>query len=86
MKVILIIAALALAGCMKDPVASASTDNAQIRVDELLTHNGVTVYRFVDNGRPVYFTSPPSDVASSHAEYCGKGCLRSVDTQTLGAR
>ncbi|OWT67881.1 hypothetical protein CEY09_14710 [Achromobacter marplatensis] len=73
---------LALAGCSKDPVSVSSTDNQGIPVAELFTHSGVTVFRFYDAGRWVYFTSKASDVTATHTEHCGKGCVRSVNVET----
>ncbi|WP_046806880.1 DUF4884 domain-containing protein [Achromobacter sp. LC458] len=75
----------ALTGCSKDPVSVSSTDNQGIQVAELFTHKGVTVFRFYDAGRWVYFTSKATDVTASHVEYCGKGCSRSVTVETMGA-
>jgi len=89
MKALILVAAVAaLLGCTKptEPVSVTGTNNKQVQVDELFTHDGVTVYRFEDRGRPVYFTSPPTSVRSSFSEACGKGCIRSVDRQTLAAR
>lgn len=62
----------------------SSTDNQGIQVAELFTHNGVTVFRFYDAGRWVYFTSKASDVTATHTEHCGKGCVRSVTVETKG--
>jgi len=62
----------------------SSTDNQEIQVAELFTHKGVTVFRFNDAGRRVYFTSKATDVTASHVEYCGKGCSRAVTVETRG--
>lgn len=62
----------------------SSTDNRGIPVAELFTHRGVTVFRFYDAGRWVYFTSRATDVTASHLEYCGKGCTRPVIVETRG--
>jgi len=62
----------------------SSTDNRGIPVAELFTHKGVTVYRFHDAGRWVYFTSKASDVTATHTESCGKGCVRAVSVETKG--
>lgn len=81
---VLLICAAAIAGCSKDPVSSSQSDNPQIVINKMFTHDGVTVYRFEDQGRPVYFTSPSGNVTYSHSENCGKGCTKTVTTQTLG--
>lgn len=77
--------ALALAGCSKEPVSVSGTDNTQIQVAELFTHHGVTIYRFTDGGRRVYFSSNAGDVTAQHTENCGKGCIRTVTVETKGA-
>lgn len=82
-KAILLMAVLALAGCSKDPVASVQTNNQAVSIDELFTHDGVTVWRFNDAGHYVYFTSPPTNVKSSYTQHFGKGCAREVAVQTL---
>lgn len=76
--------ALVLGGCSKTPVSVSDTDNQEIQVAELFTHKGVTVFRFNDAGRWVYFTSKATDVTSSHVEYCGKGCTRTETVETRG--
>ena len=84
-RIFILMAVVALVGCNeKEPVSVASSDNPNIPVAKLFTHDGVTVYRFIDAGRPVYFTSPSSNLTYSHTEGCGKGCTKSVTTQTLG--
>lgn len=83
-RVFLMAAVIALVGCTKDPISTAGSDNPAVTIDKMFTHDGVTVYRFVDNGRAVYFSSPSSSLTYSHSEACGKGCTRSVTTQTLG--
>lgn len=82
--IVLLIAALAVASCGKSPLSTESSNNPDVAIDKLFTHEGVTVYRFVDGGRYVYFTAPPVDVNYSHSESCGKGCTRDVRRQTLG--
>ena len=50
---ILVSAALAVGGCGPvDPVATSPTNNPSVEVEELLTHEGCTVYRFRDSGSP----------------------------------
>lgn len=83
-KLIWILLAAILAACSKEPVAVSGTDNREISVAELFTHKGVTVYRFYDANRWVYFTSTASDITSTHQEYCGKGCTHAVTVETKG--
>jgi hypothetical protein len=53
---IALLSVAALSGCMGEPVGTTRTNNTAFQVEELFTHNGVTVYRFYDGGT-VYFTS-----------------------------
>lgn len=78
----LIVALLALGACAKPPLHSTQSNNREIKIDELFTHRGVTVYRFTDGGRNVYFTSR-GDATALHSESCGKGCVNEVIVQTL---
>lgn len=80
----LILSAITLAGCSKTPVSVSSTDNQEIQVAELFTHKGVTVFRFNDAGRWVYFTSKATDATASYVEHCGKGCTRTETVETRG--
>ncbi|MCD0495945.1 hypothetical protein LP085_03685 [Achromobacter sp. MY14] len=82
---ICIVLAAMLAACSKEPVSVSRTDNQGISVDELFTHKGVTVFRFYDAGRWVYFTSNAGNVKALHSENCGKGCTRNVTVETIGA-
>lgn len=40
--------------CVNDPVATAPSNNEEIHVDELFTHDGCTVYRFRDGNYHCY--------------------------------
>lgn len=79
-----IVLAAMLTACSKEPVSVSGTDNKDIAVAELFTHKGVTVYRFYDANRWVYFTSNATDITSTHQEYCGKGCTHAVTVETKG--
>jgi len=48
---------------------TVQSDNADVKIERLFTHDGVTVYRFFD-GRFVYFTVPATLVQSEIQ--CGK--------------
>lgn len=89
-KIILMLAAVvALAGCEQvppqTPAASKITGNGY-NVQQLFTHDGVTVYSFYDRqqGRTVYFTNKASDVRAQWTENCGKACTRLATVETLG--
>ena len=41
----------------------------EIKVEKLFVVDGITVYRFYDGGRVVYFTNKISEVKSIHNEY-----------------
>lgn len=58
-------------GCAKDPVSTASTDNAQIKVELLFEKDGVKVYRFSDAGRYIYYTDARG--ATQWSEYHSTG-------------
>lgn len=60
-----------LAGCNKDP-ESATQVNKEFAVDKLFTHEGCTVYRFIDDGRK-YYTNCSGSVSFTRS--CGKGCV-----------
>ena len=68
---------LALAGCPEPPVATAPSNNENVPVDVLFTHDGCTIYRFkdityhyfakcVDGPRPAAMTIT--------TQSCGKSC------------
>lgn len=82
LKIATLAALTLVAACSKDPIAVSTTDNQGIKVDELFTHNGLTIYRFYDSGNPVYFTSR-GDISAKRQEYCGKACTRTETTTTL---
>lgn len=41
----------------------------EIKVEKLFVADGITVYRFYDGGRVVYFTNKKSEVKTIHDEY-----------------
>lgn len=82
MKHLTIAICLLLAACQKDAVSVSRTDNADIQVEELFTHNGCTVSRFQDSGYSHYFADCRGTLTSTHSEYCGKGCQRTVHDET----
>jgi hypothetical protein len=50
------IAVLALVGCTK-PAEKSSAVGREFVVETLFTHEGCTVYRFIDGGNHRYFTN-----------------------------
>lgn len=70
--------AVILAGCGKEPVSKASTDNPEITINTLFKHEGCTVYRFYDHGYPHYFVRCHQEqmTIGTRTESCGKGCTR----------
>lgn len=80
MKNYLVVISLVLLGCNQDPIAVSSSNNPNVKVDELFTHKGCTVYRFLD-GRYHYFTDCiRATTITTHSEACGKGCVNVYDT------
>lgn len=63
---------MSVSACRPIPAeATLPTSNKQIRVDRLFTHDGVTVYRFMDQGRVIYYAVPfkgPIELTEVHEE------------------
>lgn len=79
-RILLIASILALAGCSADPVGQSYTDNPDITVETLFTHEGCTIYRFRDGNKHYYAKcSGSTDTVGSHTESCGKNCVHTVD-------
>ena len=78
-RLIILAAAMLLAGCIKAP-EEAQHDWRDFAVEKLFTHDGCTVYRFLD-GSYRYFTNCKG--RTEWTESCGKNCSReqSVDGQ-----
>ena len=74
MRTAILIASLACAGCMTEPLATVPTNNAGIQVDLLFEHDGCRVYRFRDISYHYYAqcnaTTGPN--ASVLPDRCGK--------------
>lgn len=73
---ILVAIAVALAGCYAEPTARTGTDNPDVPVETLFTHDGCTMYRFYDGGRHVHFAKCGSTASTSERVSCGKNCTR----------
>ena len=73
---ILLFAALMVSGC--DPSSKpVESDNPSYEVRKLFTVDGVTVYRFYDGGRCIYFTNGNGVVQYTHSQCvkAGKSCV-----------
>lgn len=77
----LVTACLVLTGCAKDPIAISQTDNFDIKLDKLFTHDGCNIYRFEDGGRDHYYADCRGNVSDIRS--CGKGCTTTEDTVTV---
>lgn len=82
-RLALLLAALALAGCGRNPAeAVAPSSNVHFQVGRLFTHEGCTVYRFVDGVHHRYYVRCDGGHAAAHfdhTEQCGKNCTRTID-------
>ena len=74
-KFLTVLAVLALTGCGK-PAETSTSVGREFVVDTLFTHEGCTVYRFVDHGNSRYFTNCQG--STNWTERCGKGCNRQM--------
>ena len=60
-----------LVSCNENKGINVPTSDSinEIKVEKLFVVDGITVYRFYDGGRVVYFTNKISEVKSIHNEY-----------------
>ena len=58
--------------CTKTAEGTVNSTNSNFQVEQLFTSNGITVYRFMDNGNYHYFTKNETSQQLS----CGKNCTR----------
>ena len=78
---LLLFVAVMATGCV-DYVPSSKpvkSDNPNYEVRKLFTVDGVTVYRFFDGNRPIYFTNGNGVVQSTHSELVGKVLVKRND-------
>jgi len=79
-KILLLsVVVIALCGCERPPQERLSSSNPEIPVELLFVHDGCKVYRFNDSDRNVYYTNCRGSTMSSYTQFCGKGCVRTVD-------
>lgn len=77
------IALLALTACESKQVEEVkASSNQSYPVEKLFTVDGITVYRFRDNDRYVYFTNRTGDVQYSYQKRVGKA-TKNVKVQTM---
>jgi hypothetical protein len=63
------------------------TDNVEVTVEKLFTHDGCTVYRFRDVGYHYYVRCDAAGSAMTHSlEPCGRGCVRDATVPTVERR
>jgi hypothetical protein len=76
---------LVLFGCdnnEKEPISISTTDNQNIAVDKLFTHDGCIIYRFRDRGYNHYFTKcEKADSRTESMQGCGKNCIRAEEIE-----
>ena len=79
---------LALPACYvpQPPVTSSRSNNPEISVQTLFTHDGCTVYRFFDAGYHYYARcdAAHATVATMSTVSCGRNCRRQEDIATVG--
>jgi hypothetical protein len=76
-----------LAACVTDPLATSPSNNPDVHVDTLFTHEGCTVYRFLDLGYHYYVRchDTPAGEAESTFSCRGKGCKSEDAIPTLSS-
>lgn len=82
------ITGLTVAGCTKAPEYS-SPAGREFVVDKLFTHEGCTMYRFLDGGFSRYFAKCDGDSATTRTEgreRCGNHCVRPSEITTSNVR
>jgi hypothetical protein len=66
-----------LLGCVNDPVATTPSNNPDVHVDLLFTHEGCSVFRFRDGAYHYYVRcdgAPPQPAAAMTLSCLGKHC------------
>lgn len=59
---------LSLVSCSENKGINVHKIN-EIKVEKLFVADGITVYRFYDGGRVVYFTNKKGEIKTRHNEY-----------------
>jgi hypothetical protein len=76
---------LSLAACHEPPIATSPTNNENLVVEQLFTHEGCTVYRFYDGGAHYYVRCKGEPPATLNRVGCGKNCTRTEEIPTIEA-
>ena len=64
-----------LAACVNEPIATVPSNNPDVQVDTLFTHDGCTVYRFRDGPYQYFVKCQGERTASTISTLsCGKNC------------
>jgi hypothetical protein len=84
----LLLAVAPLTGCLATAVGVAKTENPNVKIELLFTHEGCRIFRFHDGALPIYYADCRGPAASSATASwrapCGKGCSRPMMLTTLG--
>lgn len=81
--IITILTFFVLAACERKQVEEVKTSsNRFYTVEKLFTVDGITVYRFLDNGHTIYFTNRTGEVKYSYTKREGK-VTKTENIQTL---
>jgi hypothetical protein len=83
---VLVLFGCALAsGCVQNPISVHSTNNVDVPVEKLFTHEGCTVYRFRDGNYHYYVRCDGVGTATTQSMgRCGKGCGETIPTFVAG--
>ena len=73
-----------MVSCSKEVLEKIETNNVDINVSYLFSHQGCSVFRFYDHGDAIYFSDCSQDFKYTKNESCGKNCTKSVNHQTMG--
>ena len=73
-----------VAGCANDPIAQSGTNNPNVDVSLLFSHDGCDVFRFRDVGFHYYVrcAAPATNVQTTQNVSCGKNCSREEAIRT----
>lgn len=77
-NIAMLMALVVLVGCAKDPIATSSTNNAQIQVSMLFQHDRCTIYRFEDEWYLHYY-AVCGDKQASVESYIQSGKTKFVE-------
>jgi len=78
---IMLMAACMLAGCYKDAEETRPAGNGY-EVERLFTHDGCTVYRFMDSNYRYFARCENATASTSTRNNCGKSCTRETTITT----